>query len=213
MKSIVIGIHFQRDDVEPVTTAIPVENLFASVHAVDDDRPLADRDLLIEIAAVRARLLDRATFIAIRYGFSVRDANELASKCAGRTAKWRALLVEHRDEVEMTLKAPAAARPPRPDRRDFESGAAYLRALHEVAHTADLDPNFRGAVERTLVRRATGHRWIREAASVELAMLVRRSDLAAIRDAGEQLRAEFASTPFLLSGPWPLEVFSADDHQ
>jgi hypothetical protein len=43
-------------------------------------------------------------------------------------------------------------------------------------------------------------------------MLVRRPDLENMRIAGETLRKEFAAVPFLLSGPWPLEVF-ADDHQ
>jgi hypothetical protein len=180
---------------------------------VDDDRPLADRELLVEKADVRAKLLDRATFVAVRYGFAVRNENELAAKCGDRTAKWRELLVAHRDEVEMTLKAPAAAPPARPNRRDFHSGAAYLRALHDAANAVDIDPRFRAAIERTLVPRASQHRWIRDSASVELAMLVRRSDVEQIRAAGEQLRRDFASVPFLLSGPWPLEVFASDDHQ
>jgi hypothetical protein len=67
--------------------------------------------------------------------------------------------------------------------------------------------------ERTLLPLATEHRWIhRDQSSVELAMLVRRSDLDKVREAGERLRADFSAVPFLLSGPWPLEVF-ADDHQ
>jgi len=213
MKFVVLGIHLQKDDVEPVAKAMRVADLFASGVAVEDDRPLGDRDLLIEMAGVRAKLLDRATFVAVRYGFSVRDENELAAKCAERTAKWRDLLVAHRDEVEMTLKSPAAAPPARPDRHDFDSGAAYLRALHDAANAVDIDPQFRAAIERTIVAQSTQHRWIRDSTSVELAMLVRRSELAKIRDAGEQLRRDFASVPFLLSGPWPLEVFASDDHQ
>ena len=70
----------------------------------------------------------------------------------------------------------------------------------------------RAGVERTLIPLATHHRWLRDSASVELAMLVRRSDLDAVRAAGEALRRDFAKVPFLLSGPWPLEVFT-DDHQ
>ena len=42
--------------------------------------------------------------------------------------------------------------------------------------------------------------------------LVRRSDVAAVLAAGEALKRDFPHVPFLLSGPWPLEVF-ADDHQ
>ena len=212
MKSIVIGIHLHEQDVRPAADAMRAGDLWASVFAVDDDRPLGDRDLLLEVAAIRARLLDRATFVAIRYGFAVRDANELASKTAAMTARWRDLLVAHRDEVEMTLKVPAAAPPPRPNRRDFASGAAYLRALHASSNAVEIDAAFRKDVERTLIPLAAQHRWIRDASSVELAMLVQRSNVAKVNAAGEALRRDHSQTPFLLSGPWPLEVFT-DDHQ
>lgn len=211
MKSVVIGVHLYSTDVEPIAETMRVGDLFASVFPVEDDRPLGDRDLLLEIAAVRSQLLDRATFIAIRYGFAVRDEHELAAKCAGLTARWRDLLMTHRDEVEMTLKSAAAAPPARPDRRDFASGAAYLRALHEATHAVNIEPGFQAGVERTLIPLTTQHRWLRDSASVELAMLVRRRDLDKVRQAGEALQRDFAKVPFLLSGPWPLEVFT-DDH-
>ena len=212
MKSVVIGAHLYRTDVEPIAEVLKTGDLFASVFAVEDDRPLGDRDLLVDIAGVRARLLDRATFIAIRYGFAVRDENELAAKTSGLTARWRELLIAHRDEVEMTLKSAAAAPPSRPDRRDFASGASYLRALHEATLAVNIEPQFQAGIERTLIPLATQHRWIRDSASVELAMLVRRHDLDKVREAGEALRRDFEKVPFLLSGPWPLEVFT-DDHQ
>jgi gas vesicle protein GvpL/GvpF len=212
MKSIVIGIHLHEEDVRPAAEAMRAGELYASVFPVDDDRPIGDRNLLLEVAAVRARLLDRATFVAIRYGVAVRDANELATKVAGMTSRWRELLIAHRDEVEMTLKVPAAAAPARPNRRDFASGAAYLRALHESSNAVDIDAAFRRDVERTLIPLASKHRWIRDASSVELAMLVPRADVAKINAAGEALRRDHNKTPFLLSGPWPLEVFT-DDHQ
>jgi hypothetical protein len=213
MKWVVIGAHLQREDVEPIANVIPIGDLFLSAIAIDDDRPLGDRDLLMRVADVRAKLLDRATFVAIRYGFAVRDAAEAASKCGGLTTRWRALIAEHRDAVEMTLKIATAAPAARPDRHDFSSGAEYLRALHASAQTADVDPKFRDGVERALVPLATQHRWLhRDRSSMELAMLVERRNLEEIRNAGEKLRQEFAAVPFLLSGPWPLEVF-ADDHQ
>jgi len=205
MKFVVIGAHLYRDDVDPLAEAIPVSDIFISAVGVADDRPLGDRDLLLEVAGLRGRLLDRATFIAIRYGFAARDAGEVVNKCAGRAPQWRELLQQHRDEVEMTLKVAGEA-PARPDRRQFTSGAAYLKALHAVA--AIIDPRFRAGVDRTLVPLATQHRWGHN----ELAMLVRRPDLDALSAAGEQLRRDFAGVPFLLSGPWPLEVFADDDH-
>ncbi len=213
MKSVVIGAHLYRQDIEPIAEAMPLSELFLSAVKVDDDRPLGDRDLLLQVADVRARLLDRATFIAIRYGFAVHDEQEAARKCTSLVSRWRDLLEIHRHEVEMTLKAAAAAPPARPDRRDFDSGGAYLRALHGAAQAGDIDPQFRSSIESTLIPLTTEHRWIhRDRSSVELAMLVRRGDLEALRNAGEQLRRDFAAVPFLLSGPWPLEVF-ADDHQ
>lgn len=213
MKWLVIGAHLQREDVEPIANVMQVGHLFLSALPVDDDRPLGDRDLLMQVADVRAKLLDRATFVAIRYGFAVRDAAEATSKCGGLTTRWRALLTAHRDAVEMTLKIAAAASTARPDRHDFSSGADYLRALHESAKGTDVDPRFRDGVERTLLPLTMQHRWIhRDRSSMELAMLVRRHELENIAAAGETLRKEFAAVPFLLSGPWPLEVF-ADDHQ
>ncbi|HEX9493201.1 MAG TPA: hypothetical protein VGA33_08050, partial [Thermoanaerobaculia bacterium] len=62
MKSVVIGAHLRREDVEPIAEALPVGELFLSAVSIADDRPLGDRDLLIEVAGIRGRLLDRATF-------------------------------------------------------------------------------------------------------------------------------------------------------
>jgi len=205
MKVVVIGAHLHRHDVEPIASALPAGDLWLSGVEVDDDQPLGDRDLVLRVAKTRAALLDRATFVAIRYGFAVGDI----SKVAPFLASWRQLLEEHRDAVEMTLKAAVAAPHPRPDRREFSSGAGYLRALH--ASGAEIDPRFREAVEARIpcIRR----RWIaRDNASVEMAALVKRDDVAAVMEAGAALKRDFPDVPFLLSGPWPLEVF-ADDHQ
>jgi hypothetical protein len=214
MKRVIIGAHLRREDVEPIADAIPVSDLFLSGVSIADDRPLGDRDLLLQVADVRARLLDRATFVAIRYGFAVHTAEEAMAKCAPRLGRWRELLMRHGDEFEMTLKAAAQGPPSRPDRREFTTGAQYLRALHEAANAVDVDPQFRRVVDQTIVPLTTQHRWIhRDTSSVELAMLIRRSDIDNLRQAGEQLRRDVADIPFLLSGPWPLEVFADDDHQ
>ncbi len=213
MKSVVIGAHLHREDVTPIATAIPVAGLFLSAVPVADDRPLGDRDLLLEVADIPGRLLDRATLIAIRYGLAVRDEAEAVRKCGAFAPQWCKLLIAHRDEVEMTLKIAANAPTSRPDRREFASGGDYLRALHTATRAADVDPAFKAEIERTLIPIATESRWIhRDTTSVELAMLVRRADLESVRAKGEQLRREFSKVPFLFSGPWPLEVF-ADDHQ
>ena len=66
MKSVIIGAHLMRDDIEPVAVAIPVADLFLSAVEVADDQPVGDRELLLRVADVRGKLLDVATFVAIR---------------------------------------------------------------------------------------------------------------------------------------------------
>ena len=207
MKGVVIGAHLLRDDVEPVAVAVPVGDLFLSTIEVAADQPLGDRELLLRVAAVRAKLLDVATFVAIRYGFSVGNSREAEAKCAAHLERWRGLLTANRGNVEMTLKVAAATPRPRPDRHQFTSGAGYLRALHASTQAATIEPSFREAAENALVALAVEHRWIhRDEKSVELALLVARERVPAVNAAGEQLRG--SAVPFLLSGPWPLEVFA-----
>src|SRR5205823_2886948 len=137
---------------------------------------------------------------------------EAASKCAPFAERWKRVLEENRDCVEMTIKVAAVAAKPRPDRRDYTNGAAYLKALHQATSAASVDEGFRQAVEQRLVPISVRHRWIhRDNASLEFVALVRRERLDDVRAAGEALRA--TRVPFLLSGPWPLEVFADDDHQ
>jgi hypothetical protein len=209
MRAVVIGVHLRREDIEPVAEAIPVGELFLSGAAVAEDQPLGDRDLLLRVAQMRARLLERATFIAIRYGFAVRSSAEAMAKSAPHLERWRRLLAQHRDHVEMTLKVAAASPRARPERKAFASGAGYLRALHEAAHSADVEPRFREAASRM-----GNCRWVhRDDRSLECALLVARDGVDRVRAAGEQLKRDFPEIPFLLSGPWPLEVFADDDHQ
>jgi len=207
MKSVVIGAHLRRDDIEGAD-AIPAGELFLSALPVADDQPLGDRELLLRVARTRAALLDRATFIAIRYGLTVSSESEAKTKCAAHLEHWRALLERHRDDVEMTLKVVAPERVARPDRREFTSGAEYLRALHAATNAVDVDAEFRTAAEQAI---GMG-RWLhRDQASLELAALVARDAVERVRAAGEELKRRFPGVPFLLSGPWPLEVF-ADAH-
>jgi hypothetical protein len=210
MKSVVIGAHLRRDDIEPLADAIPAGDLFLSGLPVADDQPLGDRELLLRVAKVRAALLDRATFIAIRYGFAVSSPSEAAAKIAAHLDRWRTLLEQHRGEVEMTLKVVAAERVARPDRLDFSSGAGFLKALHAATNAVDVDPEFRRAAEEAMGK----GRWLhRDNASLELAALIAREAIENVRAAGEELKRRFPHVPFLLSGPWPLEVFADADRE
>jgi len=212
MKSIAIGAHLLRDDIEPLADAVPIGDLFLSAVQIADDQPLGDRELLLRIAGIRGKLLDVATFIAVRYGFTFFGAEEAQSKTLAHLARWKRTLTANRANVEMTVKVAAATPSPRPDRHAFSSGADYLRALHAATQGANVDPAFREAAERLLVPLAVQHRWIhRDEKSIELAALVERERVEDVRAAGEQLRA--TGVPFLLSGPWPLEVFADDDRE
>lgn len=214
MKWIAIGAHLLRDDIEPLAEAIPVGDLFLSALSIHDDQSLGDRELLLKIASVRAKLLDVATFIAIRYGFSFAGADDAQSKCLGHLTRWKRVLTGNRENVEMTLKVAASSPQARPNRHEFTSGAEYLRALHAATQAANVDPAFRAAVEQTIVPLATKHRWShRDEKSVELTALIARGQLDDVKRAGESLRDAAPHVPFLLSGPWPLEVFADDDHQ
>jgi hypothetical protein len=82
MKLVVIGAHLERNDIEPLAEAVPVGDLWLSGMAVDDAQPIGDRELLLRVANVRAALLDRATFIAIRYGFTAHGPSDAMAKCA-----------------------------------------------------------------------------------------------------------------------------------
>jgi hypothetical protein len=211
MRHVIIGAHLRREDVEPHAAALPAGDLFLSALEIADEQPVGDRALLLRVAAVRAKLVDEATFIAIRYGFAAWSPAEAAAKCAPFLTRWKALLEEHRDRVEMTLKVAATSAVPRPSRHDFTSGAAYLRALHAATNAVAVDPQFRADVDATLLPLAIRHRWsARDEKSLELALLVDRANVDAVNRAGEALRRP--GVAFMLSGPWPLEVF-ADDHE
>ena len=213
MKSIAIGVHLRRDDIEPIAEAVPVGEVFLSALSVHEDQPLSDRDLLIKVAGIRAQLLEKATFIAIRYGFSFRTPTEAAAKCAVSLDAWKSTLTKHAGRVELTLRVSASG-PARPERTAFSDGADYLRALHAATRGTAVTTEFQTAVEELIVPLCVTHRWMpRDEKSMELAGLIDRSKLAMIADAGRALKERCPSVPFLLSAPWPLEVFANADHE
>ncbi len=213
MKSIAIGVHLRSEDIEPLAAATPAGALFVSAVPVPEDQSLSDRDLLVRISGVRAALLERATFIAIRYGFTFRSAAEAEARCAPHASRWRKLLEEHRHRVELTLRV-AAAGSARPQRRDFQSGAEFLRALHSSARSARVDDAFRAAVEELIAPLCVKSHWApRDEKSIELCGLIERSRLPDLSRAGQALKARCPHIPFLLSAPWPLEVFADADHE
>ena len=207
MKHVAIGVHLRREDIEPLATPLAAGDLFFSAVALADDQPLGDRELLLRVANIRAELLARATFIAVRYGYTF--AREVDAQ---QLVRWKRVLEANQNHVELTLKVAATSPHARPDRNAFTSGAEYLRALHEATQGANADPRFREEAERLLLPHAARHRWThRDEKSLELTMLVARGNVDGLRDAGAELKK--SGVPFLLSGPWPLEVFADADRE
>ncbi|HEV8659782.1 MAG TPA: GvpL/GvpF family gas vesicle protein [Thermoanaerobaculia bacterium] len=214
MKRVAIGLHLRREDVEPLADAVPASGLVVSAIALGDDQPLSDRELLLRVAEIRAKLLERATFIAVRYGFTFRTPAEAEAKIAANAPRWRQLLEENRSRVELTLKVPATTPQPKPDRHAFHSGADYLRALHSAKNAAAVDDRFTRAVDEYIAPLCVVTRWLtRDAASAEFAALIERDRLRELTPAGESLKRSCPDVPFLLSAPWPLEVFADVDHE
>ena len=211
MKLVMIGVHLRREDIEPLTAAIDAGGLWLSALEVADDQPIGDRQLLLRVAAKRAELLERATFLAVRYGFTASSAADARAKCLPQIERWRVALGAAADRVEMTLKVAAQNAQARPERSAFDSGASYLKALHQSTRAASVEPAFRHAVDAAIPPLAARHRWIaRDHASLELVVLVQRAAVEQVNAAGNDLKRGFPDIPFLLSGPWPLEVFADD---
>lgn len=220
---VLIGAHLEPADVDgvagvtPLALEIPEEGaegaiaLTLSSVAFDPAHGIADREVLLRAATVRGELAARATYVAIRYGVTVSNADEARGKVAAFAKDWHQRLVRYRGHVEMTLKIGSATEVARPAWREFDSGRAYLEALHKARAPRPIDAGFRAAIDRIAESHAVEQRWIdREDGGVEIALLVRREDGDAVADSARALCAQFPSIPFLLSGPWPLEVFAHD---
>jgi hypothetical protein len=208
VKLIAIGIHGALADIarSGEATGVAVGSVFVSALAVPHEQPISDRDLLLRVAGIRSVLLESATYIAVRYGAAFSSAEELQKRFIGRAAEAAELLRSRRGCVEMTMKMPVGGAAPPPDRRYFQNGADYLRALQVHRNAAQLDPAFRARVEERLSPLAVEYRWRpRDAGSMELVALIAREEVDRFRAAAESLRD--SKQAFLLSGPWPLEVF------
>jgi hypothetical protein len=211
MRYALIGAHLREEDLAGIVDVEPIElgHLFLSSIAFDPAEGLASPPVVRSAADLRGRLIDRETFIAIRYGTSVSGPAEAREKCGPLETSWLGLLEKYRGTVEMTLKVAGSRGPLRPDRRQFASGAAYLEALHRSRSALSLDEGFRCRVEGELGASAIRTKWnSRDDLAIEFTFLMLRTNMPGAREAGLKLKQEFPQIPFLLSGPWPLETFT-----
>jgi hypothetical protein len=207
---ILVGAHLKEDDASVGgVTLLPAGDLFISGVEVPERRNLAEREIVARVASLRQELIGREIFVAIRYGATARDATAAAEKCAPHLGRWRGLLEAWRGRVEVVMRVGGAGAGERPKREAFDSGAEYLRALHSMRHAVPIDQAFVADAEARFRRMADAIRTLsREDGSIEIAMLVRRDRIDDARRIAEELKTERAGVPFLLSGPWPLEVFA-----
>lgn len=207
---VLVGAHLEEGDaaIEGIT-ALPAGDLFISGVDVPERRNLAEREIVARVAALRQELIGREIFVAIRYGATARDAAAAAAKCTPHLGRWRALLEAWRGRVEIVMRVGGSGAGERPKREAFDSGAEYLRALHAMRHAVPIDRAFVADAEARFRAMADATRTIaREDGSIEIASLVRRDRIDDARRIAEELKAARAGVPFLLSGPWPLEVFA-----
>lgn len=170
---------------------------------------VAAKELIRRSAESRRLLIEREIFVAVRYGLSARDASELSGKCEEHLASWRALLERWRGCVELTLKIGSGSELLRPERKSMATGAEYLRELQRMRQARTVPAEFGAALEAEMIPLSLASRWIRrEEGMHELALMIRRTELERARGAGAMLAERFPRIPFLLSGPWPLEVFA-----
>ena len=209
-----IGAHLERAHVEPVKSVTPVDlgQLVLSALEIDPNRGSSDPALLRTALQARDELLDLATFIAIRWGTIVGSRDAALDKCASRLPRWRSRLEKTRDLVEMTFKVGGREKPKRPDFRHAASGKDYLRKLHEMRRDVEVDTPLLSRATELFGPIATELRQIRrEDGGAEIALLVSRERVESIADAGRRLQEEMPRSPFLLSGPWPLEAFADEE--
>ncbi|HEY5611800.1 MAG TPA: GvpL/GvpF family gas vesicle protein [Thermoanaerobaculia bacterium] len=210
---LLLGAHLDRADVEGIESVEALDGGVVTLSAIsyDSDQGIAARSTIERAAAARQALARRETFVAIRYGATAANEAEAREKCSAHAARWRTLLTAYRGHLEITLRLGAASGALRPDGKDFQSGRAYLQALQQT-RAVKTDPDFLAAVDAAMSPIAVKRRWrTREDGMSEFVALIRRDDLVQARAAGESLRESFPQIPFLLSGPWPLEVFAHDE--
>ncbi len=207
---VLVGAHLTEADASvPGVVPLAAGDLFVSGIEVPQKRNLAEREIVARVAGLRQELIAKEIFVAIRYGATVRDAAGAFEKCAPHLARWRALLERWRGRVEVVMRIGGEGAGERPDRADYDSGSAYLRALHAMRHAVPIDTAFVSDAEARFGEIAEATKTIaREDGTIEIAALVARDRIEAARAVAEELKARRPGVPFLLSGPWPLEVFA-----
>jgi hypothetical protein len=204
---LLVGAHLPDHGSYDGIVFFDLDDVSISGVAYDPDFGTADRTVIERVARLRQTMTAAETFIAFRYGTTAGGLAEVSEKCGARTRGWRQLLEASRGLVEYTLKAAPESKVERPLRSEVKDGREYMQRL-QASRATRIDEAFRRAVDERLGSLALKSRWNRRAdGGHELAALARREAHDSIAAAGERLKSDFPNVAFLLSGPWPLEVF------
>ena len=204
---LLVGAHLPEHSSYEGIVFFELEEVAISGVGYDPDFGTADRGVIERVARLRQTMTAAETFIAFRYGTTAAGLSEVREKCGSRTAGWRRLLESSRGLVEYTLKAAPETKVERPLRADVRDGLEYMQRL-QASRATQIDQAFRRAVDERIGSIALKSRWSRRAdGGHELAALAPRDAHDRIAAAGERLKSDFPNVAFLLSGPWPLEVF------
>lgn len=205
-----IGAHLRHQDVEPVAsvTAIPTGGLVLSALELANGEATSSPHVIRRAIEARNALLERATFIAFRWGSTAGSIAHAQDQVADATARWQKVLERNQGFVEMTFKVGGSSRPGRPDHRSASSGGEYLRRIHEASRQVTVDEELLARAETVLNPLAERSRRLRRPdGGAEIALLIVRSKVSEAGRAAAGLREEMPDRPFLFSGPWPLETF------
>lgn len=204
-----LGVHRSADEiVAEGISRIDVGPVVVSALEIGEGENAATTSVLTRALELRTALLRGGSYIAIRYGVVLDSAAEVVRVCEPKASAWAKTLEETRGLVELTLKIAPDQKPERPDRKTVSGGSEYLKKLRQMQGSS-LSSERKGEIEALLAEGATRTVWRdREGGGTELVMLVPAERVTEFRERGRGLAQSDRRLPFILSGPWPIEVFA-----
>lgn len=204
-----LGVHRSADEISAEGIArIDVGPVVVSALEIGEGENAATSSVLTRALELRTALLRGGSYIAIRYGVVLDSESEVIRVCEPKASAWAKTLDKTRGLVELTLKIAPDQKPERPDRKSVSGGSEYLMKL-KLMQRSTLSKERKEEIEAILAEGANRTVWRdREGGGTELVMLVPTERVAEFRERGQRLAQSERRLPFILSGPWPIEVFA-----
>lgn len=204
-----LGVHRSADEIcAGGVSRIGVGPVVVSALEIGEGENAATTSVLTRALELRTDLLQGGSYIAIRYGVVLDSEADVVRICEPKASAWAETLEKTRGLVELTLKVAPEQRTERPNRKSVSGGSEYLMKLKQMQGSS-LPPERRREIEAILNEGANRSVWRdREGGGTELVMLVPSEKVAEFRERGRRLAELDHRLPFILSGPWPIEVFA-----